>query len=591
MALGNVTNEVQTGGRTTGATAADLARTVVCLNVSPGGTPNTVYAFASETAVKATLDTGPLAEQVAKLLEHGAGTVYAVPLTPSSATSLSAVTQTGTGAGAVTVATAPHKTITILCTTSGAIATAKFKFSLDGGSTYSAEYASADSGGGSYVVRCPGTFTTLTFAAANYVATKTCTVAVTGTVTTGSGWVGVVTQASSPVDNYDVRLTMVKAGTRGTCVVRPSLDGGISTLPDTPVPSGGTVVLPGTGIVCTFDAAAFVAGDYYSLLACPPGYSSSDVEAAMDALRASSSAPQVALVHVGGLPSSAAGAVSAHAVLAATITTARSTNGKFYMGLDECPTVGDTFSDSGTAAADTADTDSTVRAAAVGATDTSYASMCVGTNRMQSSLSSAKLKRPTGWALAARYVEADPNADVSEVGRGPLDVYAIGRDEATASTSLHDAKVNVLRTYPGRNGAYLAIESGGVGWRNLSTDADFQDAGAVRVLLLVLNAITIAGQKYLGSRQKTNPDGTIAEVAAGAIDADLDGVIKRTVGLLAGGAFVEPQAASASASVDRASQLGQSPKRLDVSYSLQPLGLVSAVRNRVLFSGVLPVTE
>ena len=36
-----------------------------------------------------------------------------------------------------------------------------------------------------------------------------------------------------------------------------------------------------------------------------------------------------------------------------------------------------------------------------------------------------KLKRPAGWAVVARYVEADPNLDVSEVGRGTLDVYAI----------------------------------------------------------------------------------------------------------------------------------------------------------------------
>src|SRR5262249_35462447 len=107
-------------------------------------------------------------------------------------------------------------------------------------------------------------------------------------------------------------------------------------------------------------------------------------------------------------------------------------------------------------------------------------------------------------------------------------------------------------------GAYVTIESGGVGWRNQTVDSSYQDAGAVRVLLVFLNAITSAGQKYLGAREATNADGTISEGDRQAISADVDGVAKRTVGLLKGGQFSIPQASAAFASCLATSQIGNS---------------------------------
>ena len=88
---------------------------------------------------------------------------------------------------------------------------------------------------------------------------------------------------------------------------------------------------------------------------------------------------------------------------------------------------------------------------------------------------------------------------------------------------------------------------------------------------------------------ETNSDGTIAEGPRQAITADLDGIAKRSVGLGFGGSFREAQASSATANVLASSQLGTSPRRLDVEYSLQPLGLISDIDQRVAVSGVLNV--
>lgn len=585
MARGTSSFSVQTGGGSARASAAKAARTLIQIGVSPGGLVETLYRLQSRQAIVSTHDTGPLAEAGAMRFRDGQ-TAYLMPIDPSSEGDTGAVTAGGhnTGAGTVAVTVGPHKAIRVLCTTSGALGTMKVKFSLDGGLTYGDEVASV--AGGTWLHRVLGTFTTLTFNAASYVATKTLTVGINGVVTNGSGWVGVVTQASSPIDNYDVLLTVVKGGALGACVISPSLDGGTSTLPNMAVPSGGVVVIPGTGLILTL-ADTFVLDDTYAFLAAPPSHSTSDLDDCLDALRADANAPPVALIHVLTLSTSAANAISLASTLNTALEDAFTSAGFDWQGVVEAPFVGDTIVSGGAAIADTADTDAVLRTARDGSTF-NRASLFVGTHRMQSSLKAFQLKRPLGWALADRYVDTDPKDDVTEVGRGPLPITEMGRDERLATGSLHDVQYNVVETRVGRGTEpYFTIESGGVGWRNMTVDADYQDAQAMRVLNILVAALRVEGDNYLGSRQSTNADGTIHENAALAIDTRLDAVAKRTVGLMPGGDFVEPQASAATASVDRSSQLGTAPRKLVINYSLQPLGFVSDVEGKLRYSGVL----
>lgn len=587
MSLGDVSVTVETGGAQQRTSSALAAKTIVQLGVSPKGTVNALYRLSSLAGITDAFDTGPLAEACA--LRHRSGlTAYAVPVNPSVDGDTGAVAQVGTGTGTVAVSVAPHRVIDVLCSTAGALGTAAFRFRVGGSSSsYGAPVTSVAGASWTYLV--PGTFCKLTFDAAAYVDTKTCNVAVNGTVTPGAGWVGTVTQASSPIDNYDAVCTVQKAGALGVAVLRISLDGNKTTIPDTMVPTGGVVVIPGTGLVLTC-ANTFVANDTYSFLAHPPNYGTSDETAALNALRAEANAPTVALIHNTRLPFSAATAITAATTLDTAIDTALDTNKLDWQGLSECPASGDTIVSGGAAVADSADTDTVIRAAREGQTFDRVA-VCVGTHRMTSVLTSYQLKRPLGWAIASRYADTEPRQDVSWRALGSLGITAIGRDERTATNSLHDAQFNVVQTIAGMPGVYLAIESGGFGFRNMTTDASYQDAVGVRVLNILVAALRVAAQKYVGSRQATNADGTIAETAARRIDTDLDGEAKRGVGLKRGGDFAEPQASLATASVSRSSQLGSSPRRLDVEYQLQPLGFVSAVSARVRFSGVISVEE
>lgn len=128
------------------------------------GTAGTVYSFASPTDVVSTLGYGPLSEMVAFTLARNGGSVYAVKVTSNVAATSSAVTATGTSPPTVTISGTATDTFSgrIEITTGGTRGTATFKFSLDGGDTYSAEILTA----ATYLM--PNSGITIAFASGTY---------------------------------------------------------------------------------------------------------------------------------------------------------------------------------------------------------------------------------------------------------------------------------------------------------------------------------------------------------------------------------------------------------------------------------------
>ena len=591
MALGRTVFEISTGGGSTGPGAQAASRQLVLAGVSPAGTAATLYKPQSASAIRASFDVGPLAEALLYCQVAGAPPPMALPINPSVVGGVSAVTQVGTGLATIAVTIAPHRAITVLCTLGGAIATAKFKFSLDGGVTYGAEQTSADSGGGSWVVRVPGTFCTLTFAAAVYVITKTNSIAVDGTVTPGAAWVGVVTQASSPIDVYEPKCTVLIAGATGTAQLQISLDNGESTIPPTPIPTGGVVVIPNTGLVltCSSGPGNFVALDTYSFLAGPPGYSTTDLTNAMTALRADSTAPTACMIVCIDNAAAAVGGFSAASTLDTAIDSAFATDGLDWQGRINVPCSegalgGDVAVTAGTAARSTI-TSANIRTARVGIT-LDRVGVSAGAHRVTSSITGANLLRPTSLILAKRYAATIPSVGVANRDVvGPLDVYKIGRDELYATTTLHDVQVDTLQTIRGSGDARLSIESGGFGFRNLTLDAQYQDADFMRIVCAILAALRPVGAAQIGSRPRTNANGTIHETAARKLDALFDKIAKQACGLATGGAFNEAQVSTCVATVDRSSQLNTSPRELVLELAVQSLGFVSSFRGKVRLFG------
>lgn len=144
------------------------------LGLSSTGTANTVYSFGDISTLKATLGAGPLVEDAGFHLATAGGPVLAVPVTASNVGTVGTVTRNGTGPtpGLATTGT-PRDAYNVIgkIIAGGAVATATFQISFDGGATYSQTYATA----ATVSAFVAATGLTLTFAAGTYIAGDTYT--------------------------------------------------------------------------------------------------------------------------------------------------------------------------------------------------------------------------------------------------------------------------------------------------------------------------------------------------------------------------------------------------------------------------------
>ena len=117
------------------------------IGVSSSGVAGTTYTFrgTDTSAVVTTLGSGPLVDAVIEHLIHSGGrTVYAHKATATTAGTSTAVTKSGAGP-TVTIAGAPYdQSETIIeIMAGGVVGTSTFRYTLDGGDTYSDTYATA----------------------------------------------------------------------------------------------------------------------------------------------------------------------------------------------------------------------------------------------------------------------------------------------------------------------------------------------------------------------------------------------------------------------------------------------------------------
>lgn len=135
------------------------------MGCSSSGTTNTVYAFSNPADVIDTLGQGPLAEDLCYHLAIAGGPVYGIRLVGSVAGAAGSVTKTaiGTSTGTIAVAGAAHDSydVRVEIRVTGALGAAEFRYTLDGGSTYSGQLIVPS--GGSYAIA--DTNLTLTFTA------------------------------------------------------------------------------------------------------------------------------------------------------------------------------------------------------------------------------------------------------------------------------------------------------------------------------------------------------------------------------------------------------------------------------------------
>jgi hypothetical protein len=439
MPLPDVTITIQDGAL--GQVPASNANLQVKMGICAAGIVGVLYAFGDMITAQATLGQGPLLEAVALALgtPNSGGPVYAMPLTPSTAGTASAVTKTSpTGAaGTVAVTVAPKSTVRLKIILGGVNGTMTFQYSVGGGA-FSATQAST---GGAFAFLVPGTLTTATLAAAQtWVANDVYALNTDGTIVlTGTGPAATfVTQVSSPLDVYSPLITITTAGALGVAQFNYSLDNGVSTSGQILVPSGAIFVIPNTGLVLTF-ASTFGLADTFTFTTTTASFSNANVTTGLTTLLAN--AATWGWVHIVGMPTSSANSASLAAVVDAQMTVAQ-TAYRFVFGVVECPT---------------AEGATTVNAAFA-----SFASartmVCAGTALVGSPLTGTQLHRSSAWPVTARLGAVAISEEPSFVGRGKL-TYVVGLTagidwDENATPGLDSGRFCTLRSIPGLIGTY-----------------------------------------------------------------------------------------------------------------------------------------
>jgi hypothetical protein len=292
----------------------------------------------------------------------------------------------------------------------------------------------------------PRTLTKLTFANQSFTLADVWTISTTGVITVvGSGTAGWVTQASSALDNYDARVTIDTTGGLGAGVFKVTMDGANSISGQILIPSGaGKYAVPNTGVVLTF-SGTFTALDEYRFTTATASFGTSDVTAAIVALRLL--ATEWRFVHVVGMGAdSAAAAAMASAV--DTQMTLCEAEFRYVFGVVECPTNG--------SPGGSAESDSTVATTFAGFSS-DRVMVCARDVQHQSLLTGRYIRRNVAISATARIAGRSLSISPAEVGDPPQPlprVKSIYSDESS-SGALDAARFLTVRTHIGTPGYFI----------------------------------------------------------------------------------------------------------------------------------------
>jgi hypothetical protein len=546
MTLPSVQAQFLSGGL--GIVTSGAGKTQLKVGISLLGLPNTVLVCPSSTVAKKLLKGGPLCDCVVSQTRRSGATVLAVNVPITTMGTFGAVTQQGTGAGVVSGSAGPVDQILAKCTTGGTVGTAAFQFSVAGGA-YGAPVTSV---GTTWTYRVPGTFTNLVFAPATYRLNDVYTIPTTGVVSASApaGGPATITQASSPVDAYRVIVTITKSGALGTAQFTVSLDNGNNT--SQVYTTAAAFVVPGTGIVLAFSAAAYVQTDIYTSTCTGPSFTSSDAQTAIEAVF--QTANDFEGIHVVGTPSTAANAVTLATMLDTELQGAAATYLRYIWGVSECPTV---------------EADATVQAAVANLVSTTgRLSLTIGDADIASGDTGLVMRRNAAWAFATRLASTKYSTHPGAVQDGALPavqaIYPAFGGGPVADT-FDSSRFVTLRTFQGFAGYYVT--------RGNTMDVATSDYNAIQRVRVINRAATIAQQaltRYLNADWRIDPDtGKLDSRDAIQVEGSVDQQIK--TGLMGSRGSAKDEISGASVALDPNANL-LSDSTLTANIAIVPKG-------------------
>lgn len=267
------------------------------------------------------------------------------------------------------------------------------------------------------------------------------------TVTRGGAADSTATATASgvPLDAYQIRVKITREGATlaaNTAAFVYALDGGDVYSAEIAMPVSGIYAIPNTGVTLTFVngvGTAFKVDDVHALDCVAPGFSATDLNTALDAIKADASA-KFRLIHVVGAAATAAASATIAAAAAVKMAAEEANYRYTYLWLE---------------AAD--DTDANLK--------TSFVNFVSGRVNVVAGycelLANGKqMKRSFAWPAAARRMAQTPNRDLARTapdkqGGALPGVVRLYRDEYL-TPGLDDARFTTGRTYPGQAGFFVA---------------------------------------------------------------------------------------------------------------------------------------
>lgn len=394
----------------------------------------------------------------------------------------------------------------------------------------------------------------------------------------------VANNSSAPVDAFSVIIEILSTGTvtAGSFTYRYSLDGGdnYTGIIQGPTNAGGSanVNLGTTGISVTFadgsSPTGYTDGDLFSFSTTSPGWSTSDLQAALDAWI--SSDIRVRRIHVVGVSSS-----TIHAAIVARLGINAFNGYKYARAIEETDDQGSGESVSTWAASVLSDYGSTNNRTVVipGWIETQLA--------LKQDDLNLQLRRPLAWSVGPRQAAIDVSQDAGAVSDGPLnrivvsDTYPFAQD-GRLYTGFEGRGYTYAQTYIGRSGVYCA----GAFTRSDAADSSHRLAHG-QVLDVLLETMYDILLDYINTNVAANSDGTISEVSAAPIEARLNEAVEQVV------VNVSPQRISPSDSrsycvIDRSNVIATT-KQLKVTLSYQQRPFIDTVALVVSQTLAVPV--
>lgn len=331
----------------------------------------------------------------------------------------------------------------------------------------------------------------------------------------------------------------------------------------------GSFEIPGTGVTFTVENGAgtpqIVAGDTYSLTATGPGFTSSNLVAAIDALLAASD--DWNFLHVVGRAATAEASAAIAGVLAAKMTAAQSKI-RYTFAMMEAA----------------ADSDANLKAAFASFADTRVM-VCAGDEYVTSPLTGRQNIRSVAWTTAARLGSIDISQSAAAVEDGPLKFATkIVRDE-NATPGLDDARFVTHRTFTGRPGVYVGLDR-----MMAPVDSDYWLAPLRRVMDRACQVARHAAVNLLARKVRTNGRNVKPPLVPGALTEAEAKEIETLIGGELRTALIDPgHAQAASATISRTANLISNRGSAPLKVRLEAFGLILQIPIDIGF--VNPATQ